>query len=279
MKISVVVLNWLDPRLAERCLRSAVRLLQGVRLELIVVENGSRAPVSRTPDLANLTRLTFPKNIGVSRGRNAAIDAASSDYVLVLDDDACVLDGLTELVEFMNRNPTVGVAGPMIVDASGRTMLTCRRFPTLLDKFSRRFQTGWGRRLLNESELREWDHREPAFVDYVIGAAQIIRSRALREVGPYDPRCFYGPEDVDLCLRMWQLGWEVAYFPGTRVLHEERRMTKSMSGLTVRHISSLARFYAKHRYLLTREGLYRRLPHREQVRLRASEGGQLACCL
>ncbi len=44
-----------------------------------------------------------------------------------------------------------------------------------------------------------------------LGVCQMTRRRALEQVGLYDPAIFYGPEDVDLCLRMWLVGWKVLY--------------------------------------------------------------------
>ena len=81
-------------------------------------------------------------------------------------------------------------------------------------------------------EMADWDHKSIRPVDYVIGACQVIRHSALREVGLLDERIFYGPEDVDMCLRLQQAGWQVVYNPDAVVVHKERRVTRSLrSGL------------------------------------------------
>jgi len=85
----------------------------------------------------------------------------------------------------------------------------------------------------------------------VIGACQLVRRRALAEVGPLDERIFYGPEDVDFCLRLWRKGWKVLYAPDSLVIHHERRLTRRLlSRLTFRHAAGLAYYFAKHRYLI-----------------------------
>ena len=87
----------------------------------------------------------------------------------------------------------------------------------------------------------------------MIGACQVIRRTALDEVGLLDERIFYGPEDVDLCLRMHRAGWQVEYVPDAVVMHLERRITrKLLSVLTARHVYGLGYFFWKHGYLLTR---------------------------
>ena len=94
----------------------------------------------------------------------------------------------------------------------------------------------------------------------MIGACQVIRRRALQEVGPFDERIFYGPEDVDMCLRLQQAGWRVVYNPEAVIVHEERRMTRSLrSGLVWKHILGLGYFFWKHGYLLSRQRLYAQL--------------------
>ncbi len=272
--VSVVVLNWLDPHLAERSLRSAARALHGLETEYIVVENGSKAEVD--PGIIpgrRLRKIWFEKNVGVSKGRNAGINAARGSYLLILDDDAVVVDGLVELLEFMEYHRTIGLAGPRIVDSAGKLMFTCRRFPTVVDKVARRLPGSLGESVLNGSELRDWSHSFPALVDYVIGACQVIRHEAVQQVGGYDEASFYGPEDVDLCLRMWEGGWCVAYYPPAVVIHDERRMTRRPSVMAVRHVASLVHYFIKHRYGVSRSRLYRRLPRPHHAPTRGTVDG------
>jgi hypothetical protein len=87
-------------------------------------------------------------------------------------------------------------------------------------------------------------------VDYVIGACQLIRSEVIRRIGLLDERMFYGPEDVDYCLRVWRAGWEVFYLPSAVVVHHEQRITRRRPGvLTLRHGMAIAYYFWKHRYL------------------------------
>jgi len=138
-------------------------------------------------------------------------------------------------------------------------------FPTLGDKLVRRFPFTFTRRISQEVELADWDHRSVRDVDYMIGACQVIRRTALMEVGLLDERIFYGPEDVDLCLRMHQAGWRVVYNPEAVVVHQERRVARSgWSRLGWRHLRGLLYYFGKHRYLFSRRRLYKRLQHPAQ---------------
>jgi N-acetylglucosaminyl-diphospho-decaprenol L-rhamnosyltransferase len=105
--------------------------------------------------------------------------------------------------------------------------------------------------------LASYDHRTPRAVDYVIGACQIIRREAYAAVGGLDEQFFYGPEDVDYCVRMWRAGWRVMYVPDAVVLHDEQRLTRqrTLSPLTVTHAVGLARYFWKYKYLVTRPNI------------------------
>lgn len=257
--VSVVVLNWQSPDLARMALETARASLEDISHDLVVVENGSTNYVDeRFVEANEVTRLAVRKNVGVSRGRNLGINASQGDYILILDDDARVRSSLKPLIDFMEAHKSIGVVGPLIRNSADELMFTCRKFPTLADKVGRRLAR-FGRTRLDDSEYRNWDHDDPALVDYVIGACQLVRRTAFLEVGPYDPSTFYGPEDVDLCLRMWKQGWQVAYCPEAELIHDERRSTTKVSVLTLRHVWALARFYSRHQYLFSRRRLYERL--------------------
>ncbi|MHB8512040.1 MAG: glycosyltransferase family 2 protein [Actinomycetota bacterium] len=270
-RISAIVLNWNDPSATNRCLISLVAALRGLPSEIIVVENGSGVDASLPAGshAIDFKVLRHKRNLGVSAGRNSALRVATGDYILSVDDDAIMTTDVSGLLDFMDRNARVGVAGPRIESSIGSLMYTCRRFPTALDKLERRLG-GWGRRRLQESELRTWSHDSPALVDYVIGACQFLRRAALEEVGLYDEKIFYGPEDVDLCIRMWEHGWQVAYLPIAAVIHDERRITRRPSILTLKHVLGLARFFRRRRYLFDRRALYERIPRPDTSQLHSS---------
>src|SRR5207249_8061303 len=181
--------------------------------------------------------------------------------IILLDDDTLIRPGVfARLLAYMDTHADVGVCGPKLIDLQGRLQLSCRFFPTVDDKLARRFPFTFAQQNRRAAEMADWDHNCVREVDYVIGACQVIRRAALAELGLLDERIFYGPEDVDLCLRMRQAGWRVVYNPEAVVVHKERRMTRSLfSPLAWRHFWGLVYFFWKHGYLLSRRRLYARL--------------------
>jgi GT2 family glycosyltransferase len=253
--VSIVILTWNSRALLDACLAALPAATAPLATEVIVVDNGSRDGTAELlaarPDVVTITN---PTNRGVAPGRNQGLRVASGELVALLDVDTVAAPGsLAMLVARLRAVPGVGLVGPKLVDADGRLQYSCRRFPTLVDKICRRLPARIGRALVDDVELRGWDHTGVRQVDYVIGACQVIRRTALDQVGLLDERIFYGPEDVDLCLRMHRAGWQVEYVPEAVVMHLERRLTrKLLSVLTARHVYGLGYFFWKHGYLLTR---------------------------
>jgi N-acetylglucosaminyl-diphospho-decaprenol L-rhamnosyltransferase len=253
--VSIVILTWNSRALLEACLAALPAATERLPTEVIVVDNGSRdgtADVLRRR--GDVTVIVNATNRGVAPGRNQGLRAARGEFVVLLDVDTVPAPGaFTQLAARLRAAPEVGLVGPKLVDPDGRLQYSCRRFPTLIDKLCRRLPDGVGRALVADVELRSWDHADLRRVDYVIGACQMIRRAALDEVGLLDEHIFYGPEDVDLCLRMQRAGWQVEYVPAAVVMHLERRLTRKLwSTLTARHVFGLGYFFWKHGYLLRR---------------------------
>ena len=261
--VSIIILTWNSEQQIGACLASLDRGLSEFPSEVIVVDNGSS---DRTCSIVReavpgVRLVSNPENRGVASARNQGIRLARGEYLLILDDDTVVQPGaLDVLIRYMEAQPEVGLCGPRLTDADGKLQLSCRRFPTLIDKLARRLPSILGQEISRKAEMADWDHRTIREVDYVIGACQVIRRHALQEVGLLDERIFYGPEDVDMCLRLQQAGWRVAYNPDAVVVHEERRISRSLgSGLVWKHICGLGYYFWKHGYLLSRKRLYAQL--------------------
>lgn len=265
LKVSFVILTWNSVKNIESCFGSLPASVT-CSFEVIVVDNGSRDGTvdAIKKNFPNVRLIQNSRNAGVACARNQGIRASCGQYVLILDDDTVVRPlAVQTLVRLLDDSTQVGVCGPQLVDAKGELSLSCRLFPTFWDKLGRWLPGNFWRAMRRRTELADWNHEVPRNVDYLIGACQLIRRRALDEVGLLDELIFYGPEDVDLCLRMHESGWRVMYEPRAIVVHDERRIARSvLSGLGWRHMYGVAYYFWKHGYLFSRRRLYARLPDR-----------------
>jgi N-acetylglucosaminyl-diphospho-decaprenol L-rhamnosyltransferase len=131
--VSVCVVNWNCRELLRDCLRSLRTPLQGVRLEVIVVDNAS------SDGAADMVERFFPgvrlirnaENVGFARASNQAAAAARGRYLFFLNNDTVVPPGaLRRLAAFARAHPEAGLIGPLLRDGAGRPQASCRRRPT-----------------------------------------------------------------------------------------------------------------------------------------------------
>lgn len=242
----VVCLNGL-PWL-ERCLAS----VEGC--ETIVVDHGS------TDGSLELIRERFPQariieqpNAGMGAGNNAGMRVASGRYFLLLNSDAWVeRDGVRRLVEFAEAHPRAAVVGPRLRNPDGTLQRSVRGFPTVWRLATEYFflrKLAPGSRALNALYGAGFDHESPREVEWVSGAALLVRREAAEEVGLFDEDFFMFSEETDWCYRFHTAGWTVMFDPDAEVVHVGGA---SHGGRLYReNLRGHLRFLAKHRGLPT----------------------------
>lgn len=252
--VSVVVISWKMRDLAKRMLESLHAFVRSVDFEVIFVDNGSEDGTAEMVEtlFPNTRLIRNPTNRGVAPARNQAIKLARGRYVWILDADLeFVEDALGPLVELLERTEGAGIAGARLVFSDGTTQFNAKRFPSVLDLLSRRLplvrllDQGRG---LRRHEMHDWDRNSTREVDYLIGACQLIRREVLDTVGLLDEAIFYGPEDIDFCLRARQAGFSIWWRHDVRIIHHEQRITKKnpLSFLSMKHYRGLVYFFRKH---------------------------------
>jgi len=256
--VSIVIISWKMRSLLERMLDSLFLVTSDLNFEVILIDNNSEDGTiemvsGRFPAIKLIKN---SENRGVAPARNQGLEIAKGKYVLILDADMeLVENSIKQLHEFMEKKPDCGLVGCKLVDTDGKLQFSCKRFPNLAALLYRRleiFSFFKNSKTLKHHTMQEWDHSSIREVDYLIGACQFIRKEALDEVGLYDDKIFYGPEDIDFCLRMWKAGWKVMYYPFTQIIHHEQRITKQnyFSVLSLRHLKGIFYIFKKYNWKL-----------------------------
>jgi N-acetylglucosaminyl-diphospho-decaprenol L-rhamnosyltransferase len=217
--------------------------------ETLVIANLA-ASVRAVPDgvraLENPRPLTFAANV------NLGIASTSGEYVLVSNPDAIPEPGaVATLVAFADAHPQCGIAGPQMRWPDGTWQPSRRRFPTVRGTIVRRTPL---RRLRppyeTQREHYELDEMptEPARADWMLGAFLLMRRIMLEEIGGWDAGFRHYCEDIDLCYRAAQAGWERWYVPDAVVTHAYAAVIdqRFLSRHTLWHARGMARFVRKH---------------------------------
>ena len=234
--IDVVILTWNDGDALQVAVDSALGSV-GVDVEVIVVDNGSSKPAA--PVGARLIR--NEENRGVAPGRNQGTRAGSGPFVCFLDSDARLReDTLTRLVAALEADEGIVLAAPVFSDQEPRA--SAGRAPTLRRKALRCLNLTSSYVSDADPTLEQWD------VDFAIGACQLFRRSAFEAVGGLDETYFYGPEDVDFCLRLREQGWRIVQVRGARCDHPpRRRFRRPLSKRGLQHGWAVVRHLWRHR--------------------------------
>src|SRR5271165_627691 len=132
--VSVCIANWNCRELLRASLESLQDQPQGVRLETIVVDNGSSdgAADMVAREFPEVVLVRNPVNRGFSQANNQAAERARGRFLLFLNNDTVVPAGtLHRLVEYLERHPEVGIVGPRLRDGQGRAQVSYRQLPTV----------------------------------------------------------------------------------------------------------------------------------------------------
>jgi GT2 family glycosyltransferase len=191
-------------------------------LQIVVVDDGSsdgtaEALAAAHPDV-EVVRLS--PAVGFTRAANLGLAQARGDILLLLNSDTEVAPGaFTSLLAAFARDPRLGVAGAALHYPDGSPQWSGGREPSLLWLFG--LASGLPPLLARLPRYRRVKPvgAVPGRVDWVTGAALAVRRRVLDEIGSLDEGFRFYAQDLDLCLRAKDAGWEVRLLPGVRVMH------------------------------------------------------------
>lgn len=232
--LEIIVVTFNNKTLLERTLPSLMAEVQRVGAKLTIVDNNSR------DGTADWVKRTFPsirliqleKNVGFARANNIGLGGCFADYVLFLNPDVIVPQGSLEfLLDWAIDQEGLGIVGPRLNNADGSLQYSCRNFPTPLtyifellrldELFSQ--NTFFGRYMMTYA-----DHSNTMNVDYVCGAAMLVRMDVLKDVGGFDEKFFIYAEEAELCWRVKKKGYRVVYWPGVAMIHLGGESTKGL---------------------------------------------------
>jgi N-acetylglucosaminyl-diphospho-decaprenol L-rhamnosyltransferase len=262
LDLSIVIVSWNVCDLLRECLSSIAAsndfCFEGSQrnAEVIVIDSASTdASIDMVQEQFKWVRsIEARSNVGFSKGNNIGIEASQGQFVLLLNPDTRIVDSaLSSMVTYLQTHPEVGVVGPKLLNSDGTTQSSRRRFPTFWTAI---FESTWferfaPRRVLDRYYFRDVDENSPASVDWVTGAAFLVRREVIDNVGVFDESFFMYSEELDWQRRIKDARWQIAYLPEAVIVHHGGKSSDQV--VPQRHIrfqTSKIRYFRKHHGLL-----------------------------
>ncbi|HUT96311.1 MAG TPA: glycosyltransferase family 2 protein [Candidatus Paceibacterota bacterium] len=236
-KLSIIISHHDTPELLDLCIKSIKETIKGLDYEVFIADSESK---EGNQDFIKekhpkVEFIVFAKNLGYSKTVNAGIKASDGDYVLILNADIIILgNAVSEMVDFMDKNPKVGIVAPQLLDFTNNIQTSCFSNPNLKTIIVRRTflgKTKWGKKILDKFTMADWDKNSIKEVDWTQGSAMLVRREAIEKVGLFDEKFFMYFDDADWCRRFWQKGYKVIYLPSAKMAHYYHRSSKKFGAI------------------------------------------------
>ena len=252
LPVSVIVVSFNTKELTRKALRALFNTSK-LPAQVVVVDNDSK------DGSVDMVKEEFPEvvvienkeNLGFAKGNNVAIrQLASQPYIWLLNSDTETgKNSLELLVEYIEKHPEVGALGPQMLYPNGELQSVGGYFPSIVNVFYYLLPLVfflprvWRCRLKSIALFPQPIPDGGLDLDYVTGAASLLRRKALDEVGLMPEDYFMYFEETDMCFRMKKAGWQVkaidcepvmhVYGGSFRTKHDSRRLSLFQESLVM----------------------------------------------
>lgn len=251
--VSFIIIEYHSINDVMKCVNSIQEKCFNINYEIIISSN-STYEIAKQRSL----ELKYPKmrwsfnnqNNGFAYGMNCGISIAKGEFIILQNPDTLILnDHLFSALELLKKDKTIGLIGPKIINSKKEVQDSCREFLLPSKLIIRTLK----RKLFKKTSILDvaFDYTQTQSVNWVIGAFMIFSRESINQVGLLNEKFFMYVEDMDLCLRFWDKGLKVIYYPLLLIKYEGDRKSTSINILkinkyTLMHIKNYISFIKQH---------------------------------
>jgi GT2 family glycosyltransferase len=266
MQLSVIIVSYNSMELLENCLFSVQNAMLAIKGEIIIVDNnsidGSKEQMpSKFPGIKFIFNY---ENLGFAKACNQGFKISSGDHILFLNPDTVLSETcLTDCISFLNTHADAGAVGVRMLDDKGKFLKESKRgLPSPSSSFYKLFGLT---AIFPESKIiakyyqGHLPENENNPVEVLSGAFMMIKRSVFEKVNGFDERFFMYGEDIDLSLRISQLGYKNYYFGKVTITHLKGGSTTYNKNYVQDFYGAMNLFVKKH--YNGKSGLYRLFLH------------------
>lgn len=220
MKTAVVILNWNGKEHLEKYLPFVVQFTDLQVHELVVADNGStdESVVFLKAHYPQISLIEMDHNYGFAEGYNKALQQVDADIYCILNSDVRVTKNWMEpALNIFEKDQTIAAIQPKILsDRDWSRFEHAGAAGGFIDKYGYPFCRG---RIMNAIEYDKGQYNAHSEIFWASGACLFIRADVFMQNGGFDADYFAHMEEIDLCWRLKNRGYRIAYCPKSRVYH------------------------------------------------------------
>jgi hypothetical protein len=217
-KIAVVILNWNGQKLLEQFLPSIIQY--SPQATIYVADNAS------TDDSIAFVKANFPtikivindQNYGFAQGYNKALKNIETELLALVNSDIEVTENwLIPILETFEKEPETAIIQPKILDYKNKTYFEyAGAAGGFIDQFGYPYCRG---RIFDTVEKDQGQYDDSREIFWASGACFFIRNTIYKDLEGFDDDFFAHQEEIDLCWRAFNSGFQIKYNPNSIVFH------------------------------------------------------------
>lgn len=225
--LAIIIVSYNTIDLLRNCLHSVFEAEQPKKgLEVIVVDNASKdgSAAMVREEFSQVKLIQNKDNLGFSKANNIGVAAADSSHYLFLNSDTVVgRYSLVKPLKYLKKHPKVGAITVKLILGDGTIDYDNRRgFPTPWTTFCRLF--GLSKlfpksTFFNSYYLGFQPIKKATPIPVTAGSFIIMPKKVFDHIGGWDEDYFFYGEDIDLCYRLHQHGYQIIYYPKATTTH------------------------------------------------------------
>lgn len=260
MDLSIITVSFFDKAALDVTLEAIFKSTTKYSYEVIVVNNASpdgsmdmvREKYYSNPNYKDKLKLIDnDSNLGFGKGNNIGMQAATGDYILLLNSDTKVdPDNFDIMLDFVKSRPDVGIATCKLVKPDGSLDAASRRSepdPKVafyrLSGLQYLFPKKFGAYNVINSDINQESE-----LDACVGAYMLISRKAYQLTHGFDEDFFMYGEDLDLCKRVRDEGLKIWYYPKSSCVHFKGQSSKRTPQKMIYYFHQTMWLYYKKHY-------------------------------
>jgi len=212
--VTIITVNYNQEQVTKDLLHS-IQKLSYPNYEVIIVDNGSKIPLTLNDECSQYRLIRSQENLGFAGGNNLGILQAKGDYLFFVNNDTILPENcIGPLIQRFSLHKNVGVVSPKIKYYDDPTLIQYAGY-TAMNPFTARNKG------IGYQEIDKGQHDNATETFFAHGAAMMVKREVIEKIGLMPEVFFLYYEEFDWCEQIRNGGYKIYYEPRSVIYHKE----------------------------------------------------------